>query len=148
MKYVIDANVFVAALRKEEPFYQPSRAFLQRIQSAASAVVCPGLVLPECAAAIIRATGDPALAREAIWLIRNFPGMQLVPVELSTADWAAQLAIAHRLKGADSVYIATAAVFQAILITWDGEILERSLSEIPVLPPDEWLRRNSPYHPD
>lgn len=143
MRLVIDASVFVAAVREEEQHYKSSREFLRKIQFAAGAVLCPTLILPECAAAIIRATGDAALARTVLRLIQNFPRIQLVPVELSTANWAAQLAIEYRFRGADSVYVATDEMFQAILITWDGEMLKRSPSEIPVLSPEEWLKRLS-----
>lgn len=140
--------VFVAALREEERHYSSSREFLRRIQAASDAVVCPTLVLPECAAAIIRSTGDPILARTALRLIQSFPRIHLVPVELAMADWAAQLAIEHHFRGADSVYIATAEVFQATLVTWDGEMLARAPSEIPVVWPEEWLRQNSVSHTD
>ncbi len=148
MNCVIDASVFVAALRKEEPRYNASRRFLQRVQASNSAVFCPTLILPECAAAIARATGDATLVREVILQIESFPGMQLVPVELYLAHQAAQLAMDCRLRGADSVYAAVAARFGAVLITWDNEMIERSAIMVTVQSPEEWLQENPTYPSD
>ncbi|MGH2594072.1 MAG: PIN domain-containing protein, partial [Anaerolineae bacterium] len=51
--------------------------------------------------------------------------MLLVPLDIPLARRAAHIAIAHRLRGADAVYIAVAEAFGATLITWDAEMLQR-----------------------
>jgi len=60
MNCTVDANVFVAAVRLEEKHYTVSRGFLHRARAEAVTVFCPTLILPECAAAIARPTGDAA----------------------------------------------------------------------------------------
>ncbi len=141
MNCTIDASVFVAAARVEEEHYAASRQFLQRVQALAVTVFCPTLVLAECAAAIARPTGDEALAGEIITLVQDFPDMRLVAIELPLAHQAAQIAIAHRLRGADSIYAAVAELCQATLVTWDEEMLDRCRAVIPTFTPTEWIEQ-------
>lgn len=141
MNCAIDASIFVAAARIEEQHYAASRQFLQQVQALAAAVFCPTLVLAKCAAAIARPTGDEALAREIITLLQDFPDIHLIAIELSLAHRAAQIAIAHRLRGADSIYAAVAELCQATLVTWDEEMLERCQAVVPTFTPTEWMEQ-------
>ena len=68
MNCTVDASVFVAAARLEEAGYATSREFIRRMQTVDT--FCPTLVLPECAAAIVRPLGDIALARELVALVQ------------------------------------------------------------------------------
>ncbi len=53
MRCTIDASVFVASARSDEPNYLPSRKFLREAQSLD--IYCPTLALAECAAAVRQA---------------------------------------------------------------------------------------------
>jgi predicted nucleic acid-binding protein len=139
MNLTVDASVFVAAARVEEIHYSASRQFLLQARAHDATLFCPALVLPECAAAIARPTGDSALAEELVDLIESFPGMQLVPLEVHLARQAVQSATNHRLRGADSVYVAVADTFDATLITWDAEMLERGPRMVETVTPSHWL---------
>jgi predicted nucleic acid-binding protein len=101
MNCTIDASIFVAAARSVEPNHIPSRSFLQKVQS--SHVYCPTLALAECAAAIARPTGDSSLAEELVAIVEDFPGINLVSLDLPLAHRAAQIAVSYRLRGADAV---------------------------------------------
>jgi predicted nucleic acid-binding protein len=46
-----------------------------------------------------------------ICLIEDFPGIKLISLDLSLARRAAQIAIEHRLRGADAAYVAVANAF-------------------------------------
>jgi predicted nucleic acid-binding protein len=140
MNLTVDASVFVAASRPEEAHYLASRQFLQQARVRGSDLFCPLLVLPECAAAIARATDDATLAKELALLIEQFPKLQLVPMALPLAHRAVQIATDHRLRGADSVYISVAETFEALLITWDAEMLQRGSNVVRALTPLEWLQ--------
>ena len=120
MNFTIDASVFVAAVRLQEQHYAISREFLQQAQLRGVNVFCPTLVLPECAAAVARPTGDSALADELVALVEGFSRLHLIALEPLLARRAAQIAIAHRLRGADATYVAVAEAFEATLITWDA----------------------------
>jgi predicted nucleic acid-binding protein len=139
MNCTIDASIFVAAVRIGEEHHAVSRSFLHRIRAQAVNVFCPTLVLPECAAAIARPTGDSALAEEIVALIESFPRLRLVALELPLIRRAAQIAIAHRLRGADSIYVAVAEAFNTTLITLDAEMLERGPAVVPTVTPGQWL---------
>jgi len=138
----IDSSVFVAVARPEETHYAASRMFLQQARARALMLFCPTLVLPECAAAIARPTGEPALAEELSALIESFPGLRLVSIELPLARRASQIAAVHRLRGADSVYVAVAQAFDAALVTWDAEMLERGRGVVPTATPSDWMARH------
>ena len=140
MRCTIDASVFVASARSDESNYLQSRKFLKVAQSLE--IYCPSLALAECAAAIARQTGDPALAEELISIIVDFPGINLISLDLSLARKAAQAAIKYKLRGADSVYVAVAEVYDATLITWDQEMLRRCPAAVVTLTPEDGLRHD------
>jgi predicted nucleic acid-binding protein len=139
MSLTIDASVFVAAARPQESRYSVSRQFLRHARSQDATVFCPTLLLPECAAAIARPTGDVALAEELVALIAGLPNLRLVSLDPSLAHQAAQVAIHHRLRGADSVYVAVASAANATLITWDDEMLDRGAGVVSTRTPLQWV---------
>ncbi|MBN1812730.1 MAG: PIN domain-containing protein [Anaerolineae bacterium] len=139
MILTIDASVFVAAARPQESHYSVSRQFLRQARLQDAMVFCPTLVLPECVAAIVRPTGDIALAEELVALIAGYPGLRLVNLDPPLAHQAAQVAIHHRLRGADSVYVAVASAANATLITWDDEILTRGAGIVTTRTPLQWM---------
>jgi predicted nucleic acid-binding protein len=138
MNCTIDASVFVSAVRLEEDHYAASREFLRQAREETAPVFCPTLVLPECAAAIARPTGDSALVDELTTLVENFPGLRLVNIDLSLSRRAVQIAKTHRLRGADSIYVAVAEMFNATLVTWDAEMLQRGSAVVQTLTPTAW----------
>ncbi len=139
MNLTVDASVFVAASRAGEMHYRASRQFLQQVQAQQCDLYCPTLVLPECAAAIARPTADARLAEELVLLIQGIPRLHLVILDLPLAQRASQLAREHRIRGADSVYVAVADTFGSRLIAWDAELLERGAGIVTTLTPLEWL---------
>jgi predicted nucleic acid-binding protein len=71
-------------------------------------------------------------------LIEDFPGIKLISLDLSLARRAAQIAIEHRLRGADAAYVAVADTFDAVLISWDQEMLKRCPAAVKTMTPEEW----------
>lgn len=142
MKCTIDASVFVASARYDEPGYLISREFLREAQ--AYEIYCPSLVLAECAAAIARQTDDPSLAEELVCIIEDFPGINLISLDLPLARKASKIALRNRLRGADAVYAAVAVVFDAILISWDQEMLKRCPQTEKTISPDQWSQSHQP----
>lgn len=139
MNLAIDASVFVSSVRTEETHYHTSRRFLMQVQSQNDVLFCPSLILPECAAAIARPTGDAALGEELVTLIEAMPGLQLVHLDSSLAHRAAEIAARHRLRGADAVYVAVAETLDAALITWDTEMVERGAAMVTTMTPTQFL---------
>lgn len=62
--------------------------------------------------------------------------LRLVPMDAALARVAADLAGRLRLRGADAVYIATAATLRLPLVTWDVEQRQRAARVIEVVAPE------------
>ena len=139
MSYTIDASVFISSARTQEAHHQISVEFLDQLRREQPIVFCPSIILAECSAAIARRTGDPISARDLVLLVKDFVGMNLVPISIPLAERAAQIAADRQLRGADSVYVAIAEESDATLITWDNDMLQRGLAVVTTISPDEWL---------
>jgi predicted nucleic acid-binding protein len=101
------------------------------------------IVLDVCGAAIARPTGDSLLSGRLVNLIKHFPGMTQVPLDLPLAFHAAEIAIENRLRGADAVYVAVAEDFEAVLVSWDEEMLERCPESVLAMSPERWLENTT-----
>jgi predicted nucleic acid-binding protein len=135
----VDANVFAAASRPEEPHFAESRAMVVELRRRATILVCPTLTVAELIAALSRATGDDALAHRVAVQFRALPGLSLVGLDEPLAWAAGHLASMNRLRGADAVYLAVAQQHSATLVTWDNEMLQRCAAAVPTLTPAAWL---------
>ena len=144
MSCTVDASVFVSASRPSDVNHVASRQFLRRVRAAGERVVCPTLLLSECAGAVIRPTGDVELAAEVVTMLARFPRAEFVPLDLPRGHRAAEIAIVHRLKGADAVYVALAEEAGATLVTWDVETLQRGPTTLTRLTPPDWSPRPQP----
>jgi len=138
----LDANVFVAILSPVNIYCSESLALLTRIRAENQVVICPTLVLPECAGAIIRPTGRVTLAQRALAYVQTLPGIRLVSLTNDLARRAADIAVTCRLRGADAVYAAVAQEAGTTLIAWDQELLTRGTAAVPTLTPSDWLTAN------
>jgi predicted nucleic acid-binding protein len=134
---VVDASVVVSHLVTHDVHHAASRAWLTGHVSEGGLVVAPALLLPEIAGAVARRTGAPRLARRAVEAVMRLPAFRLVPMDAVLARAAAELAGRLRLRGADAVYIATAATLGLPLVTWDAEQRERAVRIVELVIPDE-----------
>jgi predicted nucleic acid-binding protein len=146
MSCTVDACVFVSAARPSDANHAASREFLRRLRAAGERVVCPTLLLPECAAAIVRPTGDAQLAGQLVSMVEQFPRAEFVTLDRPRAKRAAEAATLYKLKAGDAVYVAVAGEFGASLVTWDGEILQRGPAALPRLTPSQWSAASSQPH--
>lgn len=138
MSCTVDACVFVSAACPSDVNYAASREFLRRVRAAAEPVICPTLVLPECAAAIFRPTHDAQLAAQVVTMVAQFPGVEFHALDTPRAHRAAEIAVRCALRGADAVYVAVAEEFSATLVTWDAEVLQRAPGTLTRLIPSQW----------
>ncbi len=69
-------------------------------------------------------------------LNRRFSCIHLISLDLPTARKAVQIAIEHRLRGADATYVAVADAFGATLISWDQEMLRRCPAAVATMTPE------------
>jgi predicted nucleic acid-binding protein len=139
VNYTIDANVFISDAVPADVHHSDSRAFLTALGGRDEQIYCPSLVMVETAAAIARLTGNAALARRTANLIRRFPKLKLVSLTIARSRRAVELAALHRLRGADTVYLAVAEEHSTTLITWDTEMLARAAGVVTTMTPSQWL---------
>ena len=88
MNVTVDASVFVAQAKEGEPFNAASRECIVRLERPDWQRACLALVLPECAGALARTLDDQALTETLVELLRQFPGMKLVPLTTRLAPRA------------------------------------------------------------
>jgi predicted nucleic acid-binding protein len=135
----IDSSVFVSAARPSEVGFQESRAFLQWVRRARPRLFLPTLLVAETAAALSRTGSKADIAQHYALGIGQLPNTVLVALDEGLARQAAVLGARHKLRGADAVYIATASLFAAELVTLDKEQLERGARIVQTLRPSRFV---------
>jgi predicted nucleic acid-binding protein len=137
----IDASVLVATGTPDDAAGADAAAFLTGAIAADVPIHQPTLTLVEVAAAIARRTGDADLALEAGQALLGMPGLVLHALDVDASADAAALAGRLQLRGADSIYAATALRHAATLVTLDDELRIRSRPVVDAVSPTEWLKR-------
>lgn len=74
--------------------------------------------------------------------------MNLLEVDRELSWRSAQIAARHRLRGADSVYVATAESHDATLVTWDQEMRDRGAAVVDTQTPKQWTEGNANAAPE
>jgi predicted nucleic acid-binding protein len=132
---VLDASVWVSALRPQDVNHGVSDQWLAQCTGAGNGIVVPTLFLAEVGGAVARRAGASGLGRQAIADILADTTIQLVAVDHVLAESAARHAADLLLRGADAIYVALAEQLGIPLITWDQEQLTRAASQIAVQTP-------------
>ena len=132
MFIVVDASVWAARLVSEDTFYEPVKGWMSARFEQEDQFLAPSLLLTEIGGAISRRT-TPSLGLKAIEQLQSLPGLQLVEMEHSLLQDAAQVAAELGLRGADSTYVAVAARLDIPLITLDGDQKARASKRVKVL---------------
>lgn len=135
----IDSSVFVSAARPSEIGHAESTVFLAWVRNKRTRLFLPTLVMAEVAAALSRTGSDPGLAHQYALAVGQLPNTVMVALDEGLARQSAAIGAQHRLRGADAVYLASAALFAAELITLDREQLERGAAIVQTLTPADFL---------
>lgn len=146
-RYTIDASVFVNAFNPHEEGHEESLAALAAIQERGDPVIVPTLLLPEIAAAVARASDDSDGALAYANAAAGLPNLTLVSLTLTMARHAAELAAAHRLRGADSIYVAVARRYGTTLVSRDDEQRARGSAVVACLTPKDALGEQTRKRP-
>lgn len=135
----IDASVLVEAVLPAEAAHRDSLRFLDVIAGSGRALHEPAIAVVEVVSAVVRRTGDRALAQRAgRHLLRN-PDVILHPLDMRAASHAAGLAADKGLRAADALYAAVAQQNHCRLVTLDAEIADRVRPGLDAVTPAEWL---------
>jgi len=127
---VADANVLVASFLPADQFHQLGRGYVQEIETGDNKFHLPTLVPVEVLAAVWRRS-----QRQGIALVtrakKSFDDWEaagsivLYPLNRERMTIAMEVAVKHRLSGADSVIAALAEELDLPLHTFDSELIQR-----------------------
>jgi predicted nucleic acid-binding protein len=138
-RYTVDASVFVNAFNPHEDGHAGSLEILRAIHQTADPIIVPTLLVPEIAAAVAHASDDTNGAIQYANVTATLPQLMLIPLTGATARHAAELAATHRLRGADSVYLAVARRYGTSLVSRDEQQRTRGAAIVTCLTPEEAL---------
>jgi len=136
---VVDASVWVAAADATDPFSAPSRAFLAAAATHAQPLAIPALARVEVACALARRLRDAAAARRLSEGMVRSPLVREHALDAALIDKAVTAGTDALLRGADAVYHALAQHLGAVVVTWDGEVIQRGNA----ITPQAWLGQSS-----
>jgi predicted nucleic acid-binding protein len=136
----IDSSVFVSAARRSEIGNAESTTFLAWVRESHPRLFLPTLLMAEVASALSRTGTAAGLAQQYALAIGQLPNTVLVALDEGLARQAAAFGAQHRLRGADAVFLASAALFAAELVTLDREQLQRGSSIVQTLSPGHFLK--------
>jgi predicted nucleic acid-binding protein len=133
---VVDVNVWVAARDATDRSHDESGAFLRAISRRGLALRAPAILILEVACALARRFGDAAVGHDVADALAKNPGMKLEPLTGALLSQALHLGTTCRLRNADALYAATAAMHAGdTLVTWDAELIDRAGAVTPAV----WL---------
>jgi predicted nucleic acid-binding protein len=136
----IDASVFVAACHRREPGYAASRTLWEGLRSSSIPLIEPAILPVEVASALRRTGHGAKEAGEYAATILALPHLTVVTVDRRFSRRAIAVATQHKLRGADSLYVATAIQYGARLVTLDEEQLRRAPSTVQACEPQDISR--------
>lgn len=122
MRYVLDASVAVAALRKTEPLHGDALRRCMPLFSGRDWIVVPVIFDLEVVGALARrGSAMPAIAR---FFERHFTSRRLVTIGPKAAKAVRAIIGITRLRAADALYVWVAAREGLPLVTADREVLD------------------------
>jgi predicted nucleic acid-binding protein len=129
---VIDASIWVSRLVPQDVFHARVSTWMETQRRNGRLFLSPAVLLPEVAGAISRRSRDASLARRSVAMLRNLPALRLVEMDQPLVFEAASLAADLGLRGADSLYVATAVRLKLPLATLDRDQMEKAATVVAV----------------
>lgn len=121
---VVDASVVVALVNAHEEAHASAWGWLRRVRTVGTSLHSPIVLLTEVGATLSHGLGNPNLAHMIVRQLQGSTIVELVAITPSLSRRAATLAIDHRIRGCDALYIALARQRQEELITLDPRQLQ------------------------
>ena len=131
----IDAGVWIAIYDPRDSFHHASAVFLRTVAGRQLALYGPAFVMVEVGCAVARRILDGREGSKAFEQLTAHPLLTLLPINERLISTAIDLGIRYCVRGADALYVATAAMANAPLVTWDAELIRRAGA----VTPTDWL---------
>lgn len=122
----VDACVWVAAFDRADRCHADAAAFLGEVARRGVRVHAPRMLLVEVRCAVARRAGDATAGARAEAALRTAPFLQLDPLDDRLLETAGQAGADRRLRSGDALYVASAIMNQAPLVSYDRELVERA----------------------
>ena len=126
MFVVVDASVWIARFVPSDVFHDSVKSWINDQLEDGVEFISPSLLLAEIGGAISRRTSDPELALRTIEQLEKTPNVRIVDMDQSLVHEASRLSAKIGLRGADAVYVATAAKLKIPLVTFNVEQKNRA----------------------
>lgn len=134
MKYVLDASIAVAALRKSEPGHAAALRRCMPLFSGHDVVIVPAIFDIEVVSALVRRGADPASV--ASFFDKHFVSRVSVTIGQRAARSVRAIVGLTRLRAADALYVWLAQREGLALVTTDREVIDRApLAGVNILAP-------------
>jgi predicted nucleic acid-binding protein len=124
MKYVLDASVAVAALRRNEPGHASALRHCMPLFTGRDHAVVPAIFDIEVVSALVRR--GVAIDRVSLFFEKHFSSRTLVTIGARAVQSVRAVVGLTRLRAADALYVWLAARDRLPLVTTDAEILQRA----------------------
>jgi predicted nucleic acid-binding protein len=124
MKYVLDASVAVAALRRNEPAHAEAFRRCSALFDGSDEIVVPAIFDLEVFSALVRRGVAPASVER--FFERHFATRKLVTIGPRAAGAVRRVVGLTRLRAVDALYVWLAAREGLPLVTADREVLDRA----------------------
>jgi len=123
----VDANVWVSAFDTTDRFHAESAAFLRVLAVRGVIAHAPTILSLEIACALARRYADPALGLQAAARIDENRMLKTETMGNALLAEALRLGTRYRLRAADALYAATAALrTEGVLVSWDNDLIDRA----------------------
>ncbi len=122
----IDSSVIGASLIEKENRHTEALQIWQSVLSGDNMAIMPYSILVEVVAAVRRRTGSADLATAVKENLLHIDTLFFVALDQNTAARAADIAVLTGGRGMDALVIQVALEFDATLISFDIEMLERA----------------------
>ena len=122
---VVDASVIASIVNPDEPSHNQCRAWLSEALLSGQQIYAPAIILAEVGAALSWGKHDSNLTQRAISFLSAETLIQLQPLTVEFGRRTAVIAVEHRIRGCDAVYVALAEQLATELMTLDNQQLDR-----------------------
>jgi len=134
-RIVLDTNIFLCVLNKEEPFYQPSKNLLDGIDEGMAVGIISAITIAELSVGY-HLTGDLQGKNAFLMHVNSSPHYETVPVNTSIADLAGMIRADTGLRLPDSLIMATGVRANADFVASYDEGLKKAEEHISVTTPE------------
>lgn len=135
----VDANIWIAVYDLQDYFNKDSTVFLKAVAVRRLSLYGPAFVVIEAGCALARRAQNTNVGHKAIQRLSIYPLLTLIPLNERLLAKAGELGAHYMVRGADALYVATAALTGTQLVSWDAELIRRAGA----ITPTDWLAANA-----